>query len=173
MKKACRTSIPHGPGNGTASPSSQRGFTLIELMITVAIVGILATLAIPAYQDYVIRAQLTEALSLLQGLKTDVSEYYGAHGSFPPNTAGTNDPNAPFTGTPVGRYVNYLAIDNDPQGNKLLVAYLGGEAHANLQGGAVVLIPSVTGGAIGWQCVVAGPKIKRSQVPSPCKFGAP
>jgi len=61
----------------------QQGFTLIELMIVVAIIGILAAVAIPAYQDYTARAQASEAVALLSGLKTPMSEYYQSRGSFP------------------------------------------------------------------------------------------
>jgi type IV pilus assembly protein PilA len=67
----------------------QQGFTLIELMIVVAIIGILAAIAIPAYQDYIARAQMAEPAELLAGLKTPISEYASANGQCPqaPNTA--------------------------------------------------------------------------------------
>ena len=61
----------------------QQGFTLIELMIVVAIIGILAAIAIPAYTDYTARAQVSEAVSLMAGLKTPVAEYYHDKGSIP------------------------------------------------------------------------------------------
>jgi type IV pilus assembly protein PilA len=61
----------------------QKGFTLIELMIVIAIIGILAAIAIPAYQNYTIRSQVTEGLSLADGWKTSISEYYAQNGSFP------------------------------------------------------------------------------------------
>jgi type IV pilus assembly protein PilA len=61
----------------------QKGFTLIELMIVIAIIGILAAIAIPAYQNYLIRSQVTEGLSLADGWKTAVSEFYAQYGTFP------------------------------------------------------------------------------------------
>jgi type IV pilus assembly protein PilA len=61
----------------------QKGFTLIELMIVVAIIGILAAIAIPAYQDYTARAQASEAVTLLGGLKTPIVEYYLTQGAPP------------------------------------------------------------------------------------------
>ena len=73
-----------------------KGFTLIELMIVVAIIGILAAVAIPAYQDYIARAQVAEAVTLAGGAKTPLAEYYADNGSWPtllsdivPNTSGT------------------------------------------------------------------------------------
>ena len=62
---------------------NQQGFTLIELMIVVAIIGILAAIAIPSYQDYTARAQVSEAVSLAAGLKTPLAEYYQTKGEFP------------------------------------------------------------------------------------------
>ncbi|EIJ42457.1 prepilin-type N-terminal cleavage/methylation domain-containing protein [Beggiatoa alba B18LD] len=64
--------------------ATQKGFTLIELMIVVAIIGILAAIAIPAYTDYIKRAQVSEAVQLLGGLKTPVEEWYSNKGTFPP-----------------------------------------------------------------------------------------
>ena len=89
--------------------SVQKGFTLIELMIVVAIIGILAAIAIPAYQNYTIRAQVTEGLNLADGWKTSLSEFYAQNGAFP--TAVTTVPaNANQTtmfqqGTTTGKYV--------------------------------------------------------------------
>ena len=85
----------------------QQGFTLIELMIVIAIIGILAAIAIPAYQNYTIRSQVTEGLSLADGWKTSISEYYAQNGSFPSSssTAGGAGTIA-VSGASVGKYVS-------------------------------------------------------------------
>lgn len=70
------------------SSYTQQGFTLIELMIVIAIIGILAAIALPAYQDYIARAQVAEAINLLSGFKSAVSENYGASATCPDNTRG-------------------------------------------------------------------------------------
>jgi type IV pilus assembly protein PilA len=70
---------------------SKRGFTLIELMIVVAIVGVLAAIAIPAYVDYVSRARMSEVLNVFDALATGVNEYHGALGFFPSQSYGANN----------------------------------------------------------------------------------
>lgn len=87
---------------------TQKGFTLIELMIVVAIIGILAAVAIPAYSDYLKRSQVAEALGLLAGLKTPTEEWYGSKGAWP--TIITSQ----LGGKLVGKYTTDIAITSTP-----------------------------------------------------------
>jgi type IV pilus assembly protein PilA len=82
----------------------QSGFTLIELMIVVTIIGILAAIAIPAYQDYTIRSQVTEGLSLAAQVQTDVADYFASNGSWPVGVIGPA-PALGYTAPPSGKYV--------------------------------------------------------------------
>ncbi|HGM1797567.1 TPA: pilin [Neisseria gonorrhoeae] len=88
----------------------QKGFTLIELMIVIAIVGILAAVALPAYQDYTARAQVSEAILLAEGQKSAVTEYYLNHGIWPKDNA-----SAGVASTPTdikGKYVQKVEVNN-------------------------------------------------------------
>ncbi|ENX7353582.1 pilin [Neisseria gonorrhoeae] len=87
----------------------QKGFTLIELMIVIAIVGILAAVALPAYQDYTARAQVSEAILLAEGQKSAVTEYYLNHGIWPKNNdeAGVASPDKIK-----GKYVESVTVEN-------------------------------------------------------------
>ncbi|MBJ7791216.1 prepilin-type N-terminal cleavage/methylation domain-containing protein [Neisseria meningitidis] len=87
----------------------QKGFTLIELMIVIAIVGILAAVALPAYQDYTARAQVSEAILLAEGQKSAVTEYYLNHGIWP----GDNNSAGVATSTDIkGKYVQKVEVKN-------------------------------------------------------------
>ncbi|WP_127275030.1 pilin [Neisseria meningitidis] len=88
----------------------QKGFTLIELMIVIAIVGILAAVALPAYQDYTARAQVSEAILLAEGQKSAVTEYYLNHGIWPANN---NSAGVASTATDIkGKYVQSVEVKN-------------------------------------------------------------
>ncbi|MCL6011102.1 pilin [Neisseria meningitidis] len=87
----------------------QKGFTLIELMIVIAIVGILAAVALPAYQDYTARAQVSEAILLAEGQKSAVTEYYLNHGEWP----GDNSSAGVASSTDIkGKYVQSVTVAN-------------------------------------------------------------
>ncbi|HEZ7264633.1 TPA: pilin [Neisseria meningitidis] len=87
----------------------QKGFTLIELMIVIAIVGILAAVALPAYQDYTARAQVSEAILLAEGQKSAVTEYYLNHGEWPAN----NSSAGVATSSEIkGKYVQSVEVKN-------------------------------------------------------------
>ncbi|WP_118818735.1 pilin [Neisseria meningitidis] len=87
----------------------QKGFTLIELMIVIAIVGILAAVALPAYQDYTARAQVSEAILLAEGQKSAVTEYYLNHGEWPANNSSAG---VATSADIKGKYVKSVEVKN-------------------------------------------------------------
>ncbi|ENV9149034.1 pilin, partial [Neisseria gonorrhoeae] len=87
----------------------QKGFTLIELMIVIAIVGILAAVALPAYQDYTARAQVSEAILLAEGQKSAVTEYYLNHGKWPEDNTSAGVASASKI---KGKYVQKVEVTN-------------------------------------------------------------
>jgi type IV pilus assembly protein PilA len=107
----------------------QKGFTLIELMIVVAIIGILAAIAIPAYQDYTIRAQVTEGATLMDGVKVAMQDYYAFHGTWPTSLTATDAAlGLNFTGAMTGQYVSAVATP----GNGEIIATYGNRANAKI-----------------------------------------
>ena len=123
--------------------SVQKGFTLIELMIVVAIIGILAAIAIPAYQDYTIRAQVTEGLNLASAVKAGVSETYANTGTWPANLAALGITNAPS-----GKYVTGVNVTT----GTIKITY-GSQANTNITGKELDLRPTISpNGDVIWNC---------------------
>jgi len=139
----------------------QKGFTLIELMIVVAIIGILAATAVPAYQDYLARAQVTEAVYLVQSGKTPFVDYYGDRGIWPTSASDV-------MGTTTGKYVTSISITTgSATTGQLVVTALMKSTGVNsaVSGGSLLL--STSDGGRAWSCT--GGNIGAKYRPASCR----
>lgn len=139
--------------------SKQQGFTLIELMTVVACIGVLSSIAIPAYQDYTIRAQVAEGLSLSSGVKVAVVEYFVENGDWPNNNvkaavANHNDI--------LGNYAKSVRVNK----NEIEIMY-GNRAHKAISNKKLTLTATESFGYFKWNC--ASGAIENNHLPSSCR----
>ncbi|EPI1923451.1 pilin, partial [Neisseria gonorrhoeae] len=123
----------------------QKGFTLIELMIVIAIVGILAAVALPAYQDYTARAQVSEAILLAEGQKSAVTEYYLNHGKWPENNDSAGVASASKI---IGKYVQKVEVNN----GVVTATMASSNVNKEIQGKKLSLWARRQDGSVKWFC---------------------
>ncbi|HEZ5611478.1 TPA: pilin [Neisseria meningitidis] len=123
----------------------QKGFTLIELMIVIAIVGILAAVALPAYQDYTARAQVSEAILLAEGQKSAVTEYYLNHGEWPGNNSSAG---VASSSTIKGKYVKEVTVAN----GVITATMLSSGVNNEIKGKKLSLWAKRQDGSVKWFC---------------------
>ncbi len=136
---------------------NQQGFTLIELMIVVAIIGILAAIAIPAYQDYTKRAHVTEGLSLADAAKTGVSEFWATNGVLPATNASI--------GLPKSSSITGNAVTSVGVGTNGLITITYNAKVENTK--TLLLSPTTASGAIKWKCKAGS--ISSKYLPASCR----
>jgi type IV pilus assembly protein PilA len=147
--------------------SMQKGFTLIELMIVVAIIAILAAIAIPAYQNYLIRAQVSEGATLADGAQTAVVEFYANNGRFPKSNASAGLAKAASI---TGKYVAQVDVNSGKvTGLGVIDAKFNGTtANTKIQGQDLVFSPITSAnGDVHWSCTKS--TVDPKYLPSSCR----
>lgn len=137
-----------------------RGFTLIELMIVVTIIGILAAIAMPMYLDYTVRSQIAEGLSVAGGAKSAVTEFYQDRGFFPADNAEAGLETAANIS---GKYVESVTV-----GGEIITIQYGIDANTQILGKTVRLTAVDNLGSVSWDCASGG-VIQGKHLPSACR----
>ena len=154
--------------------NAQKGFTLIELMIVVAIIGILAAIAIPAYQNYTKRAHVTEGINLAGGAKASVAEFYSSNNRFPDTNASAGLAAATDIKGNATASVGVGAVDGTTK-TKAGLIFIKYNNKVDGTKNILVLSPSTTAGGIQWKCsrtdttIASGSAIDQELVPSNCR----
>ena len=147
--------------------STQKGFTLIELMIVVAIIAILAAIAIPAYQDYLVRTQVSEGMSLADGSKTAIAEFAANTGYFPKtNLSAGVAKETSITGS----YVSKVTVAGGGAAGTpgtITVTYGGPKSNAAIKTSTLVLTATTAAGSVKFSCL--GGTLAQKYRPTSCR----
>lgn len=142
----------------------QKGFTLIELMIVIAIVGILAAVALPAYQDYTARAQMSEALTLAEGQKSAVVEYYSDNGTFPNSNTSAG---IAASNEIKGKYVASVKVEGNASVASITATMNSSNVNKDIKGKILVLVGKQNSGSFSWECKKGS--VDEKFLPSTCR----
>jgi type IV pilus assembly protein PilA len=148
----------------------QKGFTLIELMIVVAIIAILAAIAISQYQDYVIRSQVSEGSSLADGVKTAVGEFYNNYGRFPNGSGNANiSLGLAIPNSISGSYVGSVIVANTGIISARYESSSPNKANVKIDGTALTFSPITKTGSMVWTCKPGSTVLQNKWLPASCR----